>query len=186
MLSPACNLSSSIPGPPPCHLGPPFPGALCPPPVVLHTCTHLHPPPHPQAIQDPAGWGSTGLRRKVLYPGVGSPHFRAAPVSYTIAIALKRDSHVMGSTHPDDFLEISPTQKPVKEKTRGTLVAQLVECPALGFGSGHDTRVLRWSLALGSMLSGGICSLGSQLQDSLPLSLPLPISCTCSCTLSSM
>ena len=33
-------------------------------------------------------------------------------------------------------------------------MAQSVESPTLGFGSGHDLRVVRLSPALGSMLSG--------------------------------
>ena len=39
------------------------------------------------------------------------------------------------------------------KRKRGTGVAQLVMCPALDFGSGHDLRVLRWSPASGSALS---------------------------------
>ena len=37
--------------------------------------------------------------------------------------------------------------------SRGTLVAQLVKCLILDFGSGHDLRVLRCSPALASVLS---------------------------------
>ena len=38
------------------------------------------------------------------------------------------------------------------EMIQGTLVAQLVEHSTLGFGSGHDPKVLRSSPTLGSML----------------------------------
>ena len=34
-----------------------------------------------------------------------------------------------------------------------SLVTQLVECPALGFGSGHGLRVVRLSLMMVSVLS---------------------------------
>ena len=47
----------------------------------------------------------------------------------------------------------------------GTWGVQSVEHPTLGFGSGHDPRVLIWSSALGSPLSReSVC----------PLPLPLP------------
>ena len=45
-------------------------------------------------------------------------------------------------------------------------VVQSVKHPTLGFGSGHDLRVLGWSPMLGSLLSGE--------SDCLPLSLLLP------------
>ena len=55
--------------------------------------------------------------------------------------------------------EIGMTCLPAKEhkellSARGTWVVQLVECPTLDFGSGHDLRVMRLSSTLGSMLSG--------------------------------
>ena len=52
---------------------------------------------------------------------------------------------------------------------RDAWVAQSVECPTLGFGSGHDLRVVRLSPASGSALSGeSVC-------DSLsPSPLPYP------------
>jgi len=51
---------------------------------------------------------------------------------------------------------------------RGTWVAQSVKRPTLGFGSGRDLRVVRWSPASGSALSR------ESACDSLspPLSLP--------------
>ena len=49
-------------------------------------------------------------------------------------------------------------------------MAQLVKCPTLGFGSGHDLRVMGSSLEPGSLLSG------ESAQDSLSLTLPLSLS----------
>ena len=37
---------------------------------------------------------------------------------------------------------------------RAAWVVQSVKCLTLDFGSGHDLRVVRWSPASGSMLSG--------------------------------
>lgn len=37
--------------------------------------------------------------------------------------------------------------------SKGAWVAQLVKCPTLDFGSGHDLRVKRLNLVLGSLLS---------------------------------
>ena len=38
-----------------------------------------------------------------------------------------------------------------KDQSRGTWVAQLVKYPTLGFGSGHDLRVVRSSTVSGSV-----------------------------------
>lgn len=56
----------------------------------------------------------------------------------------------------------------------GTWVVQSVECSTLGFGSGHDLRVVRSDLALGSILS----------LESASNSLSLCPSCPHSCSLS--
>ena len=54
-------------------------------------------------------------------------------------------------------------------------MAQLVKCPALGFGSGHDLMVVRSSPALGSAPTArGLLGILS-----LPLSSP-PLLCSCS------
>jgi len=46
-------------------------------------------------------------------------------------------------------------------------VAQLVECATLGFGPGHDHRVVRLSPALSSMLNGESASDSLSLSPSL-------------------
>ena len=56
-----------------------------------------------------------------------------------------------------------------KEK-RGIWVAQLVECWTLDFNSGHDLRVVRWSISSSSAVGGGV---GSLLEIILSL-VPLP------------
>ena len=40
----------------------------------------------------------------------------------------------------------------LKVQVRGSWVAQLVKGPTLGFSSGHDLRVVKWSCTLDSVL----------------------------------
>ena len=54
------------------------------------------------------------------------------------------------------FLVLEAFESSQEEKNlynRGARVAQSVKCPTLDFGSGHDFRVMRLSLMLGSALS---------------------------------
>ena len=44
-------------------------------------------------------------------------------------------------------------QSSLKGEARGAWVAQSVKCPVLGFGSGHDLRIMRLSPTLGAVLS---------------------------------
>jgi len=60
---------------------------------------------------------------------------------------------------------------------RGAWLAQSVKRLTLGFGSGHDLRVVGLSLTMGSVLSG------ESAEDSFPLPLP-PCSYMLSCSLS--
>ena len=53
-------------------------------------------------------------------------------------------------------------------------VAQLVECPTLDFGSGHDLMVRAFDLASGSVLT--VWSLLGILSSSLSLPLPCSLS----------
>ena len=55
-----------------------------------------------------------------------------------------------------------------KSKLWGSWVAQLVECPILGFSSGHDLRVVRLSPVLVSVLSGGMLEVLSLSLHSVP------------------
>lgn len=55
--------------------------------------------------------------------------------------------------------------------SQGTWVAQLVKCPTLGFGSGHDLGIVRLS-----SLCQALCSAWSRLENSLCLSVSLCLS----------
>jgi len=71
------------------------------------------------------------------------------------------------------------TQQYIKQIIHhGAWVAQLVKHLILGFGSGHDLRVMRSSPMLGSALT-----MESAL-DSFPLPFPLPPLCSSPCSLS--
>ena len=63
------------------------------------------------------------------------------------------------------------------EWVRGAWVAQSVERQTLGFSSGHDLRVVRWSLPLHEALpSHGICLKFSLRVPAPPPACALPLS----------
>lgn len=60
----------------------------------------------------------------------------------------------IGSFFTDNRMHVSDLNK---DTTWGGWVVQLVECPALVFGSDHDITVMGWSPTSGSMLSVDSC-----------------------------
>ena len=61
-----------------------------------------------------------------------------------------------------------PPKVPIKHKDRGAWVAQLVECPTLDLGSGHDLTARELEPRI------WLCADGVTEGSCLPLSLPFP------------
>ena len=62
------------------------------------------------------------------------------------------DDHFVHDTHNIIHLRLTEQFYPNNQKRRGIWVAQSVKRPALGFGSDHSLRGVRWSPDLGSEL----------------------------------
>ena len=109
------------------------------------------------------------IKTKEKIVGVPLPHYNGILVVISILKTMTYFKYSIIST-PYSIFEylMCITTLHTKISSCGTWMAQSVKCPTLGFGSGHDRRVMRLSPASGSDWCG-VC-----LRFSLSHSLPTP------------